>query len=156
MTRIQSQWCLLALSVVLAGTAQAQWVNHHEPGVPRTRDGKVNLTAPAPKTAAGKPDLSGVWMHEVTSVAEMKRLFGRMIDEALKVDAPGMEIGTQHRYGFDILLDFQPEDAMMRPEALAQMRRNQASPNLADACTPGFSMGFPLAGLVSEPIQVVQ
>jgi len=156
MTRIQSQWRLLALSVVLAGTAQAQWVNHHEPGVPRTRDGKVNLTAAAPKTAAGKPDLSGVWMHEVTSVAEMKRLFGRMIDEALKVDAPGMEIGTQHRYGFDILLDFQPEDAMMRPEALAQMRRNQASPNLADACTPGFSMGFPLAGLVSEPIQVVQ
>jgi hypothetical protein len=29
--------------------------------VPRTADGKVNLTAPAPKAPDGNPDLSGVW-----------------------------------------------------------------------------------------------
>jgi hypothetical protein len=156
MVRFHCGWGFLILFAVVAGAGHAQWVNYREPGVPRTRDGKVNLTAPAPKTADGKPDLSGVWMHEVTTVGEMRRLYGSRIDEALKVDAPGMEIGTQHRYAFNILLDFQPEDAMMRPAAVEQMRRNQASNNLADACTPGFSMGFPLAGLVSEPIQVVQ
>jgi hypothetical protein len=39
----------------------AQWPDHPDPTVPRTADGKVNFEAPAPKTADGKPDLSGVW-----------------------------------------------------------------------------------------------
>jgi hypothetical protein len=37
-------------------------------------------------------------MHEVTSVAEFKRLFGPLVDEAIKVDVPGMEVGTQHSW----------------------------------------------------------
>ena len=95
-------------------------------------------------------------MHETTTVAEMKRLYGRMIDEAIQLNVPGMEIGTQHRYFFNILLDFAPAESPLRPEAVQQMRRNQAQNNLSDACTPGFSMGFPLADLVSEPIKIVQ
>src|SRR5204863_3215363 len=92
---------------VLASTcAYSQWLNFPTPGTPRTRDGKPNLTARAPRAADGKPDLSGVWMHELTSVEEMKRLYGAMIDGAVKVDVPGMEIGTQHKYAFNILLDF--------------------------------------------------
>jgi hypothetical protein len=39
----------------------AQWVHLQTPGIPRTADGKPNLTAPAPRTAEGKPDLSGLW-----------------------------------------------------------------------------------------------
>jgi len=39
----------------------AQWINYRVPGVPRTADGKVNLSAPAPNVPDGKPDLSGVW-----------------------------------------------------------------------------------------------
>ncbi len=39
-----------------------QWQGYPTPGIPRTADGKPNLTAPAPKTADGKPDLSGIWM----------------------------------------------------------------------------------------------
>ena len=39
----------------------AQWINYPTPGIPRTADGKPNLTAPAPKSADGKPDLTGVW-----------------------------------------------------------------------------------------------
>ena len=48
---------LLASCVPLS----AQWIHYPTPGIPRTPDGKPNLTAPAPKTADGKPDLSGVW-----------------------------------------------------------------------------------------------
>jgi hypothetical protein len=50
--------CCLALS---AGCTLGQWLNYPTPGIPRLPDGKPNLAAPAPKTADGKPDLSGVW-----------------------------------------------------------------------------------------------
>ncbi len=147
---------LFVLFALAASAGHAQWLNYRDPGVPRTRDGKANMAAQAPHAPDGKPDLSGVWMHETTSAAEMKRLYGSIIDDAIKLDVPGMEIGTQHKYAFNILLDFKPEESLMRPEAVEQMRRNQAQGNLSDACTPGSSMGFPLADLVSEPIKIVQ
>jgi len=145
---------LFILFAFLCMGAQAQWLNFPTPGTPRTPDGKPNLTAPAPRAADGKPDLSGVWMHELTSVAEMRRLYGAMIDAALKVDVPGMEIGTQHKYAFNILVDFKPAESPMRPEAAERMRRNQASLNSADFCS-GVP-GIPLADLLSEPIKIAQ
>ena len=41
--------------------ASAQWIKYPTPGIPRTPDGKPNLSAPAPKTRDGKPDFSGIW-----------------------------------------------------------------------------------------------
>jgi hypothetical protein len=41
--------------------ANAQWVNLPSRGIPRTPDGKPNLSAPAPRAADGHPDLSGIW-----------------------------------------------------------------------------------------------
>ena len=54
---------LAAISVVFAvsNPAGAQWINHPTPGIPRTADGKPDLTAPTPRTSDGKPDLSGIW-----------------------------------------------------------------------------------------------
>jgi hypothetical protein len=43
----------------------AQWLDFPTPGIPRTADGKPNLTAPAPRTPNGKPDLSGLWQPEI-------------------------------------------------------------------------------------------
>jgi hypothetical protein len=51
----------LALLIVTAGVARAQWLSLPLPGTPRTPDGKPNLLAPAPKTPDGKTDLSGIW-----------------------------------------------------------------------------------------------
>jgi len=148
----QGQQLLLSFVLVSIG-AQAQWLNFPTPGTPRTRDGKPNLNAPAPRTPDGKPDLSGVWMHEITSVAEMRRLYGASIDERVKVDVPGMEIGTQHKYAFNILLDFKPEESPMRPAA-AELLKRAANRSPADVCMG--HPGIPLADLLSEPIKIVQ
>lgn len=54
---------LLSLGAVFAG---GQWLQYPTPRVPRGPDGKPNLSAPAPRTAADKPDLSGIWELEHT------------------------------------------------------------------------------------------
>ena len=50
---------LMAVIAVVSPSLLAQWPTYPTPGVPRTADGKPNLSAPAPRTADGKPDLSG-------------------------------------------------------------------------------------------------
>ncbi len=143
---------LLVLFSILSIGAHAQWLNFPTPGTPRTRDGKPNLAAPAPRALDGKPDLSGVWMHETTTVAEVKRLFGSAMDSAIELAPPGMEIGTQHKYAFNILADFKPEEAPMRPQAAELFRRRGRDP--AKVCAG--DVGIPVAGLLSEPIKIVQ
>ena len=51
---------VLATGIVL----DAQWIKLTTPGLPRTADGKPNLTAAPPRTADGKPDLSGLWKND--------------------------------------------------------------------------------------------
>jgi hypothetical protein len=56
-----------ALGIMLAAMSisiDAQWVRYPTADVPRGRDGKPNLAAPAPRLPNGKPDLSGVWSND--------------------------------------------------------------------------------------------
>jgi hypothetical protein len=46
---------------VLSGSAFSQWPTAKTSGIPRTNEGKADLSAPPPRTADGKPDLSGIW-----------------------------------------------------------------------------------------------
>ena len=54
---------LLAALILMMGTipAGAQWLDRPTPGIPRTHDGKPDLTAPTPRGPDGKPDLTGIW-----------------------------------------------------------------------------------------------
>jgi hypothetical protein len=56
----------------VAINAEGQWLTNQTPGIPRTADGKVDLTAPAPRLADGKPDLSGVWRSQTPGAATVR------------------------------------------------------------------------------------
>ncbi len=64
-------WCALSLA------AHAQWLDFPSKGIPRTADGKPNLSAPTPRTRDGKPSLDGIWVaddsrHLVNLATDMK------------------------------------------------------------------------------------
>jgi Domain of unknown function (DUF3471) len=52
---------IAAVVLGVAAPAGAQWLRQPTPGIPRTAEGKPDLTAPAPKNQDGTPDLSGIW-----------------------------------------------------------------------------------------------
>lgn len=54
----------MAAALVMTATLDAQWLNYPTRGVPRSADGKPNLSAPAPRTLDGRPDFSGIWQLE--------------------------------------------------------------------------------------------
>lgn len=52
---------ILTLGFLAAPVVSAQWFHYPTASVPKTKDGKPDLAAPAPLTSDGKPDFSGVW-----------------------------------------------------------------------------------------------
>ena len=147
---LQRQFVLFA---ILSTCAHAQWLNYPTPGTPLTRDGKPNLAAPAPRTANGKPDLSGVWHVQPTSLAEWKLLLGDRFDAQFKARSLGMELDHISKYSINILVDFKPEETPMRPEAAEILRRRLPGDLPNTNCLP---VGIPSDGLFSPPIKIVQ
>jgi len=53
-----------ALLALTPAALFAQWPNYPTPGVPKSADGKPNLSGPTPRAADGHPDFSGVWEYQ--------------------------------------------------------------------------------------------
>ena len=144
---------LLGPALLLSSGVSAQWLNYPESGVPRLKDGKVNLSAPAPRVG-GKPDLTGVWLHERTSPEELRRLFGGALADELEASPIGMEIGTAHKYAMNILIDMKPGESILTPAGEAAMKKRAAERDVTNVCHGEY--GWPVAGLLTEPFKIVQ
>jgi hypothetical protein len=144
---------LFVLFALLPTGAGAQWLHYPTPGIPRTRDGKPNLSAPTQHASNGKPDLSGLWQVEPTPFDEMTRLFGPEIDS---LSVPGDDIRTFSKYAFSVLADFKPGEAPMRPEAAQIVERHMKTAGTANPTTLCLLAGIPFGGLLPFPNKFIQ
>jgi hypothetical protein len=112
-------------ALLLSTPAAAQWLDYPSPGTPRLPDGTPNLRAPTPRTADGKPDLSGVWR------------------------------GAGPLYRFNIAEDLQPGDIQPWAEALFLKRaRDSRKDSPLARCLPvsiPFHNFFNLTRIVQTP-----
>jgi hypothetical protein len=138
---------IAVLCTTVIATAHAQWLNYPAAGIPRTKDGKPNLAAPAPRAANGKPDLSGVWTTDGSSREEMERLFPGLDDLAV----PGDDPSTFPKYFINVFADYKNEDVPIKPEALQILRARVKSfgkDNPTSHCLPA---GIPMGELLPLP-----
>jgi hypothetical protein len=122
--------------LLLAATAQAQWLNYPTPGIPRLPNGKPNLSAPTPKGADGKPDLSGIWAAECT-------IYGR-------------DTCFTSSVFFDLAKDLKPQDVQMTPWAATIQAQRESRDHVDDPY--GFCMppGVPRIDYSGGPFKVLQ
>src|SRR6266446_10917190 len=66
-----STGAVVAVLFAFPAPACAQWLKVPVKGIPRLADGTPNLSAPAPKTADGKTDLSGLWQPTSRYIANI-------------------------------------------------------------------------------------
>jgi hypothetical protein len=121
----------LAVLIWLTGTAQAQWLNHRTPGIPRLPDGKPNLAAPTPRTPDGKPDLSGLWA------------------------TPCLECGPSQRLFFDLAKDLNPADVQMTPWAAAIQKQRESRDHVDDPFGYCLPPGVPRMHFVIGSYRIV-
>jgi hypothetical protein len=131
------------VAILLAGIftyGHAQWLNYPDARTPRTKDGKPNLTAPAPRLN-DKPDVSGVWQAERTAASEYERVLGPAFT-ALQIDTHDIT-----KYAVNVFWGMKPEEEPLRPEAASLLKQHRQSPHdfPRTQCLPG---SLPLALMI--------
>ena len=114
------------LIAICAAAASAQWLNYPTPGIPRTKEGKPDLSAPAPRTADGKVDLSGLYQ------ANNARYFG------------------------NIAADFKPGEFPIQPWAAALAKQREEDFRKDDPYSHCLPLGVPRINTANHPFKIYQ
>ncbi len=128
----------------------AQWPAFPTPGVPKTADGRPDLSGPAPRTRDGKPDFSGIWKFVDSPDARP----GPPPQAGVRAPGIGLRIPGLIQF-FDIGstlkdgLPFQPWAAALRSQRVAQ--NNKDNPDAH--CLP---LGLVQLHTHPEPRKIIQ
>jgi hypothetical protein len=122
--------------VLLAGSVSGQWLNYPTPGTPRLTDGKPNLSAPATRTADGRPDLSGIWAAEC-AIYNGGGCFTRSLF-------------------FDLAKDLKPEDVQMTPWASKIQAQRESRDHVDDPYGSCLPPGVPRIDFGGGPFKLLQ
>jgi hypothetical protein len=137
---------LLVLLVAAPSHINAQWAIYRDPTTPRARDGKPNLSAPAPRVN-GKPDLSGIWQAESAPVADIQEFLLPSGINGLGEDLPS-------KYFFNFFFDYPLGQEPMQPEAKAMYEKRSQSDARPPTLCPIATL--PVENLIPGPYKIVQ
>ena len=124
----------------LGSTARAQWPARMTPDVPRNSDGSVNLTAPAPRTSHGTPDLSGLWMPEPDPSGKRE----------------GVENTVFPRYMMNVTQDLKDSMSAFVPAAASLYRDRFATEGAEDPIAHCQPAGSPRIFSLPRPTKIIE
>jgi hypothetical protein len=129
----------VALLVSLPSAASAQWPIRTTPYLPRTADAKVNLTAPAPRTSHGTPDLSGLWVPQPDPNGKPE----------------GVENVVFPRYLMDVTQDLDTATRTLVPAAESRYRERLAADSVDDPIAHCQPPGTPRILSLPKPTKII-
>jgi hypothetical protein len=129
---------ILSVLVLASIPASGQWLHYPTSGIPRTPDGKPNLTAPAPKTRDRTSDISGLWLPD--NDPAIRGTNGELLPKLFIDVARGLKPGE---------LSMQ----LWAQTLLANRSQNFQADDPLTVCKP---LGGPRLNYIPAPIKIVQ
>ena len=105
---------IFLVGLVAVELLPAQWFHYPTAGVPRKTDGSPNLSAPAPHSADGKLDLSGIW------APVRRRALNESLEGQVNATGPFWDFGSVIPGG----LPYQPWAAALRNQRAADQSKD--------------------------------
>jgi hypothetical protein len=130
----------VAILLSISPVARAQWPARIVPNLPRGADGSVNLTAPAPRTSRGTPDLSGVWIAEPDPNGQRE----------------GVENTVFPRYLMSVTQDLHDANGVLVPAAESRYHEHLATDGADDPIANCQPAGSPRIFSFMRPTKIVE